>query len=381
MKSINYLLCLFLAIISFSCHQFDEFTTEQEKLKSFQRDFTDKFEPSISFPAEDLNVDWTSYEKFSSYFGSGIAFQISLPKSKKEDNGPFTAMEKYMLVGIQNGTFITPGYIVKVLFFKSDPPTWKGLKDLSEFHGVLQYYDLQGKQVASETYLNGDLYKHVLEEDLKKLSTSRAPDCGGHIVTTHHYEDWYQLTSSGWLFLDTKYKGSTTEFIHIPCEDYDWDPIQRKYWARNINGGNPPTSSQQWKALSNNQTVGRLCDNIKSIKVGNSYTAQITGVGLTAVNHQLNKVVNAELGTICVSIPIAYATSQYTASQILTTIINQSRDEIGPLLNSGNLAPYSSSIRIKLKSLISTKLSAYAGMISSGPCSGSIPNTTADYSC
>lgn len=131
------------------------------------------------------------------------------------------------------------------------------------------------------------------------------------------------------------------------------------------------------------QTIGRLCNNLTFSQVGRSFTAEISGLGVTAINHFSNSAIHAELGLTCVEIPDYYLRDRFQASEAFANAFNLARSEIPSLLNAGLLAPNSVDIRNKLKILIIEFLnSKYPGStLSTGGCSGEVSKNTADYGC
>lgn len=131
------------------------------------------------------------------------------------------------------------------------------------------------------------------------------------------------------------------------------------------------------------QTVGRLCDRLTCSHVGRSFTAEVTGLGLTATNHMTNTAINAELGTTCVEIPDYNLRDRYEASSAFVRLFNQARDRIPSMLNAGILAPNSVAIRDKLKSLVLEYLNAEfpGAAFSTSSCAGGVAKNVADYGC
>lgn len=145
-------------------------------------------------------------------------------------------------------------------------------------------------------------------------------------------------------------------------------------------GGGIVDQSPSMPGYGVDQSVGKLCSSITFKQVGNSFTAEVSGLGLTAINFANNTVINIEFGVSCIEIPSYNLKDRFEASDAFTNAFNRARDEIASLLNSGQLAPNSIAIEIKFKSLILEYLPPGAAF-SRGTCSGSIPKNTADYGC
>ena len=76
-----------------------------------------------------------------------------------------------------------------------------------------------------------------------------------------------------------------------------------------------------------------------------------------------------------------YVSDKYQASTMFTNAYNEARDQIGYLINSGQLALSPPAIRSKLKELTLENINAPGTTFSSGPCSGDIAKNIADYGC
>jgi hypothetical protein len=129
-----------------------------------------------------------------------------------------------------------------------------------------------------------------------------------------------------------------------------------------------------------------LCyENLSFISVGNSYTADITGLGATVWNNLTGQLaINVEFGNSCISIPKSFASSSSIAAQYFSEIYNYSRKKLYLWVNSTYTPLTSFSVRNKLLEIIrqelNTEFSGSEFNIGSG-CSGNIPVSVADYGC
>jgi len=148
-------------------------------------------------------------------------------------------------------------------------------------------------------------------------------------------------------------------------------------------GGSSSGGGGGWSVHSEDQFgfVGNLCgDAIRWKTVGNSYTAEVKNLGLTAIEFSKGLSINVELFNSCISIPTRMTTS-YRAGDDFADAFNEAREEVGVLLNSGELSPTHFAVRKKLLELIRDNLPPGSSFTPNRGCDGSVPITEADYSC
>jgi len=382
MKKI-FLPILILLVLTVACSEKD-LSNEINIGKKIQLTFNDDFENSYLLTEDQFTINWDSpkeiyFKENSSYYLKVIP-QVSF---KTQSNLYEPNYEMYLLSdSIQKDLSF-----VKAVKYKGFPEGFNF--QVNDFSGILSFYRLNGELIKNEVYHFGKL--QVVDNVEFPDTSNRAPtySCNDmYQVKVHHFSDWFSRVEtpngvSSWKFVRTDFEGITYEnYWPAPgaCggEDYH-PPAASRYLNRVNNGGFPPPAIYSW-GLS--QTVGKLCDDILFTKKQDAYYAQVDGIGLTAINHQSNKVLDATFATVCISIPV-YGINRYQASTIFVNAVNTARSEIEVLLNSGVLLPTSYEVRIKLRQLILSNLKFFNinSSFSTQACSGSIPSTIAGYGC
>jgi hypothetical protein len=259
-------------------------------------------------------------------------------------------------------------------------PDGKSTED--NFTGLITIEDWHGNFLRSYLYTDSTIQKMgesmITQPNAKYAQT---------ICTT---TDWYTCSSSIYgTFCSYNYSETTCTAVDVQGGTEgsgSGGPTPSDYGntgAPKGNGGVVSATTSSYELLNPDQTVGKLCDNLAFLQVGNSYTAEITGLGVSAVNANLNKFINSELGTCCVQIPNYELKDRFEASTAFTIAYNTARAAIPRFLNAGSLSPDAISIRAKLKSLILNILNEnYPGSsFSTQSCSGNVPKNIADYGC
>jgi uncharacterized membrane protein YgcG len=258
------------------------------------------------------------------------------------------------------------------------------------FKGTVLVEKWNGDFISGFIFKNGEIYKTSAVQQ-RKTTDGRVDIC----TTT----DWYTCTSNGsennyschYDYTETICSGGSGTGSGTGGSNGGGDSGGSGSTGGGGSSSGSPTPSDYgdsvspkgYKGLNPDQTIGKLCDKLTFSQIGRSFTAEISGLGLTAVNAQLNRVINAELGTCCVQIPDYQLSDRFAASTAFTIAYNSARSVIPGLLNSGSLSPDAVSIRGKLKSLILNILNeSYPGSsFSTQPCSGNVAKNTADYGC
>lgn len=198
------------------------------------------------------------------------------------------------------------------------------LKDLSKkYSGLLNFYDIHTNDLIS-----GYLIKEGLV--IKKLNKSSKTGSNNRL-------DCYSITTTYWTCsaygCNEDYQTYYEYCYYTPDQNvYDQSLEPTDPLAGGGGGG-------ENSLIELDQTIGQLCNNLIFSHVGNSFTAEVTGLGLTAINHLLNKAIHAEIGICCIQIPDYYLSNGIEASTVFTNAFNSARQQIGNLLNSGLLAP------------------------------------------
>lgn len=255
-----------------------------------------------------------------------------------------------------------------------------------KFSGQIKILSKTGRQLKTYKFENGQ------EVDFYKNATSTLR------IANDEYGDYHILDE---IVVQGTYNDYDDYYVGIGYTDWDdywddyydneWDDgwgspgyaIDQYYEDEYYSGNTSSENSNNWSEDPDSQIVGHLCDNINFDKVGSSYTAEVVGLGLTAVNNFTQQVINADFGSGCISIPSFNTSNKYEASEIFTESYNQARKMTYYLLQTERLTPNSAAVRSKLKELIIEELKARrpGSLFTTGSCSGNITKTVADYGC
>lgn len=240
------------------------------------------------------------------------------------------------------------------------------------YSGLVQIINSDGDIVISSSYLDG-------KKDLNE--TNSRVDCETYLDVV-----WTEVCIGGDCSITEL---TITEYEVCANEDSGgggapWDPFGEG------GGGSPKGKGpigvpdfDYWSLEDESQGIGNLCDNINFKHVGNGFTAEINGLGISAINYMTNSVINVELGTNCIEIAEYYVGTSYDAAVIFVSIFNSARNAIASELNSGLLTPSQPSIRSRLIQLIVSELQTDhpGSSFGLGPCLGEVPKNIADYGC
>jgi hypothetical protein len=121
----------------------------------------------------------------------------------------------------------------------------------------------------------------------------------------------------------------------------------------------------------------RLCGSINFSKVGNSYTAQLYGLGLKAFHTGTGNQIQAQLSVVCLEIP-SYGWQPYDAYEDFKLVWKQSMESILALMDAELLPAYAPAIRAEIVLQVQSRLRP-GSRFSTGPCLGPVQSTYVEY--
>jgi len=130
-------------------------------------------------------------------------------------------------------------------------------------------------------------------------------------------------------------------------------------------------------------TGNKIVGNYDFAKTGNGWTAEITGLGVGAVNTKPKQIVLVELGSLCITIKPVGPNTKQAASDAFVKSWNTMTDRLDSWLNAqGDRLITTPELQRQIMLIFNTQLNMNTlySSTSLGPCSGSIPVTPAQYS-
>ncbi|MEM6738206.1 MAG: hypothetical protein AAF620_19270 [Bacteroidota bacterium] len=148
-----------------------------------------------------------------------------------------------------------------------------------------------------------------------------------------------------------------------------------------VSDGNGGCVSQDWE--EEDQTVGKLCADATFQLTGSGFTAEISNLGLTAINYRESKVINVDIFSSCVTIPSYSLSNGAQAAIVFSTAFNNARENVYKELSLDEIEESSAAVRKRLIELIKYFIndSVRGSTFSSTNCQGSIPISKANYGC
>lgn len=170
---------------------------------------------------------------------------------------------------------------------------------------------------------------------------------------------------------------SINSCISESCPNYDSNECEDCY-ALDENLDCIP-ESDYWE----DQTTSMLCGDANFKLVGSGFTAEISNLGLHAINQREMKMIDVSIFSSCVTIPSHNVSNGGQAAKLFAFAFNNARQNIYRELSTNELEETSFAVRRRLVELIRHFLSDVrtGSTYTTSGCSGNIPISDAKYDC
>ncbi len=221
-----------------------------------------------------------------------------------QNGKPSESYVHYRILAVEDN----PDYQHIIVKFLTNSPTdfnSISLDEMGKYSGKLYMMDIRGNEVSNLTYVNGEVYA---EEHKKNRGMAIVYPTNCITETTYHYIDWYQNTSSGYIFLDSEFVGTTTSTL---CTGTASGGDSGSGSSGSSGTGNTQVNLHKPVKIEDDQQaiINVICpQSFKFTQVGNGLVAQVMDINMIFTvlrgpiyNPQLLRV-STFIGSLCITV-------------------------------------------------------------------------------
>ena len=385
-----------ISLFIISCSNENVAEIEQTETQQLQNKFTlDNFDDV--FVKNYLEIDWDDFKTNPNSESELISYEFNAyfkVKSTIEDYA------KYKLLASKDELNDWNFEIVKFSTSKENTNNDLSYFSIDNFTGSIYHYNLNGENTLIKVYSKGKITEEISAKDLGNVNPlAKAPADGGThctgcwtLVRTDHFTDWYTNSGGGTTlyYSHSTYDGASTEWVYIPSNgDYygmPYDPEDGSYHNHydyphgggSTDNHNDEDITDEW-IEDVTQQRNLLCGSYTFSSIGDASVANISGLGMSIRKGYIG--IDAEFSSsLCITIANCIPAH---ASALFNSAWNVAMSEVYTYLNATYTisAPTPEQLKAHILSFLNTNLALLepGSIVSSSPCSGSIPTTGASY--
>lgn len=235
------------------------------------------------------------------------------------------------------------------------------------FSAKISIFNLEMELLQFNNYVNGQKIETGVTTKKEYI------DDGGRIQQT--CVDWYLVTTNFYSDGSTE---TTTVYLFTTCSE-EFSLAGRTKRIKCGGGGGSNNNDPIFEQTSQN----RICGSYGFLKVGDGYTGEVLGLGVTAHHSSTNRVVEVTWPSMCITFGSALSNS-VMASEKLVEAWNAATNDFQAWLNASTRNPTDFEIARYLLSRFKFYLGLFSGgytAVTTSSCVGQIPKTQANFNC